>query len=93
MSDYTPSTEDVRARYHLAGVSDTAPQFLIDRGRKVYYDEFDRWLAAHDREVRASDREALADRARYELGTEVSGHTSTYSVRKWLREKAKENNA
>lgn len=46
MSDYTPSTEDVRARYHLAGVSDTTPQFLIDAGRKVCYDEFDRWLRA-----------------------------------------------
>ena len=44
MSDYTPSTEDVRARYHLAGVPDTAPQFLIDAGRKVCYAEFDRWL-------------------------------------------------
>ena len=45
-TDYTPSTEDVRARYHLAGVSDTTPQFLIDMGRKVCYDEFDRWLRA-----------------------------------------------
>ena len=81
--DWTPSTEQVRAHY----VFNQSDQWDPERG-----EAFDRWLAAHDREVRASDREALADRARYELGTEVSGHTSTYSVRKWLREKAKENN-
>ena len=81
--DWTPSTEQVRAHY----VFNQSDQWDPECG-----EAFDRWLAAHDREVRASDREALADRARYELGTEVSGHTSTYSVRKWLREKAKENN-
>lgn len=46
MSNYTPSTDIVRARYHLAGVPDTSPQFLIDAGRKVCYAEFDRWLQA-----------------------------------------------
>lgn len=46
MSEYTPTTEEVRARYgadefgYSAGLSDPCP-------------EFDRWLAEHDRQVKA----------------------------------------
>lgn len=46
MCKYTPTTEEVRARYsadefgNSAGLSDPCP-------------EFDRWLAEHDRQVKA----------------------------------------
>ena len=42
MSDYTPTTEEVRIKYRLSS------------GRQPGdFAEFDRWLAAHDAEVRA----------------------------------------
>lgn len=44
MTNYIPTTEVVQARYHLAGVSDDSPQFLIDAGRLVCNAEFQRWL-------------------------------------------------
>ena len=43
MSEYTPTTEQIRATY-AAGESEGTPED---------YAEFDRWLAAHDAEVRA----------------------------------------
>lgn len=50
------------------------------------------WLADHDRRVReAGAREALlhaADLVGRDLANEVGGHTSTYSVRRWLRDRA-----
>ena len=47
MSDYTPTTEEVRIKYRLSS------------GRQPGdFAEFDRWLAAHDAEVRAA---ALAE--------------------------------
>ena len=62
MSDYMPTTEQVRARYNAdefgesAGLNDPCP-------------EFDRWLEAHDREVavRATNRlyELLAKKGEY----------------------------
>lgn len=49
MSDYTPTTEEVR---EAAGGS----------LNYITSDEFDRWLAAHDAEVRADEREESARR-------------------------------
>lgn len=48
------------------------------------------WLAEHDRQVQAEALEQAADavRAFGGLGSEASGHTSTYSVRNWLRARA-----
>ena len=42
------------------------------------------------REHNAALIESLAYEAREALGTEASGHTSTYSVRRWLRERARQ---
>ncbi|WP_436702432.1 hypothetical protein [Nocardioides sp. BYT-33-1] len=48
------------------------------------------WLAQRDRRVRAEALRETADEASWpNLGSEPgSGHTSTYSVRRWLRERA-----
>ena len=53
MSDHTPTTEQVRKAY----AHTYAPQQFFgptaDADRAGHGDEFDRWLAAHDAEVRA----------------------------------------
>lgn len=46
MSEYTPSTGEVRRRYAYARSAGNKNQSAVA--------EFDRWLAAHDAEVRAS---------------------------------------
>ena len=51
MSDYTPTTDDVREGY----ATRNAPMY--DGARRSM---FDTWLAAHDREVRADERETCA---------------------------------
>lgn len=48
MSDYTPSTDEVR---QMANSYDGVPN-----------DVFDRWIAAHDESVRAEERERIAQR-------------------------------
>ena len=57
MSDYTPTTDEVRDRYAW-GRSDVG---------YVSYDEaeaeFDLWLAAHDATVRAEERARMSQRA------------------------------
>ncbi|MGX1932060.1 hypothetical protein [Microbacterium resistens] len=62
MSDYTPTTEEVRADYADRGGSLRSP---IQR-----WAEFDRWLNAHDAEVRAA---ALAEQGteEWEYGYEL----------------------
>jgi len=52
MSDYTPTTEEIRNL-----VTD-----WVDVGGVVDGPEFDRWLAAHDREVAAKAVEAAQER-------------------------------
>jgi len=52
-SEYTPPTEDVRALY-VTGTP--AHHVSVSKG----YTEFDRWLAAHDRDVAATERERCA---------------------------------
>ena len=50
MDDYTPSTEDVRESYtYFRGTIPTVEHAA----------EFDRWLAAHDAEVREQTLDAL----------------------------------
>lgn len=47
------------------------------------------WLAAHVARARAEALREAADEARFpNLGWEAGGHTSAYSVRRWLRERA-----
>ena len=52
MSDYTPSTEFLRRMY----ATDTQAHEPFD----YRLAEFDRWLAVHDAEVRADEREKAA---------------------------------
>ena len=53
MTDYTPTTAEVREWY------DT---FIEERSGESGLPEFDRWLATHDAEVRADEREKAAQR-------------------------------
>ena len=53
MSEYTPTTEEVR-RYYIAWGAESGPDDAAG--------EFDRWLAVHDAEVRADEREKAAER-------------------------------
>lgn len=56
MSDYTPTTEDVQFNYamHMSVVNSRLSEDGKGTLLGVHFDEFDRWLAAHDAEVRAS---------------------------------------
>lgn len=47
-------------------------------------------LAARDAKVRRDALNEAADKAGLALGNEVGGHTSTYSVRDWLRDLARQ---
>ena len=80
--EYTPTTEEV-------WVPDDSDVFHA-ASRYLSHDDLARWLAEHDRQVRAEALEQAADavRAFGGLGSEASGHTSTYSVRNWLRARA-----
>ena len=66
MSDYTPTTEEVRSRFARIMRSDGTPAQSVTRQTG-----FDRWLAAHDREVTAKAfREAASEvhtEARWQL--------------------------
>lgn len=84
MSEYTPNTEAVREQY----TREQPPQIgtVSQKGR-----EFDRWYAA---EIAAAEKRGAVralseakDSARSALGDQVSGHTSTYSVRQWLQDR------
>lgn len=52
MSEYTPTTEEVRDKW-----ASCVEEFGTSRGMHLDYDDalaaFDRWLAAHDAEVAA----------------------------------------
>ena len=58
MSDYTPTTERMRQMW----VGKFTKSWSDRRTIKKYADGFDRWLAQHDAEVRADEREkAIGD--------------------------------
>lgn len=58
MTNYTPTTSDVRAEY--------VDRCMDAYDRQVARDEFDRWLAAHDAEVRAG---VVTEEPEWEYGT------------------------
>lgn len=69
MAEYTPTTEEIRAR---ATRSTTYPQFASPTLRE----DFDRWLDAHDAEVRArAFREAAGVARNYETGYDTTAAT------------------
>ena len=67
MSEYTPTTEQVRNAV---------------RPYRIHPDEFDRWLAEHDREVRTA---AFEEAAGYFGENQM---TREGDVKEWLRNKA-----
>lgn len=59
MSDYTPRTHEVREGW----VYYCYEAFWLMKNRRTdYREQFDRWLEAHDAEVRADEREKAAQR-------------------------------
>lgn len=56
MSEYTPDTEAVRDAYASFWERRYGPAVWYERCQ----DEFDRWLAQHDAEVRAAEQERIA---------------------------------
>jgi len=57
MTEYTPTTADVRAAYNQL-ITATRPHELP---HDYPCPEFDRWLAQHDAEVAAAERERIID--------------------------------
>lgn len=56
MRDWTPSTKFVRELF-----ATTTPGCLCEAEKSdALYEAFDRWLAAHDAQVRAEERERIA---------------------------------
>ena len=69
MSDYTPTTEEVRAA--IAAFTVMPPN-----ARAVNPALFDRWLAAHDAEVRAG---VVAEEPEWEYGIRADGDDEPYT--------------
>lgn len=53
MDEYTPSTDWIRIMVGYAKTTATDRTLPVEAAREQGYEWFDRWLAAHDREVRA----------------------------------------
>jgi hypothetical protein len=59
---YTPDTTDVRESYARAEAdAEYKRRGIHPEQYTEYHEEFDRWLAAHDREVRAKALREAAD--------------------------------
>ncbi|MDQ0726831.1 hypothetical protein [Microbacterium sp. W4I20] len=70
MNDYTPSTEEIREYVETGG--EPRPWVELDEAEEALEksrgEAFDRWLAAHDREVAATSIEkAITDAPRAEI--------------------------
>lgn len=61
MSDYTPSTDEVRERFSLVVTSGLYEPSTL-RPAVKYRKQFDRWLAEHDATVRADHEKAVRER-------------------------------
>ena len=80
MSDYTPTTEEVRMAYGDARCVD--PDAPAHSRGCPQAEEFDQWLAEHDRQVKAEALEAAADAARRLIANKQGGFSH------WLRDRA-----
>lgn len=69
MSDYTPTTDDVRGTY-------ADGMWYVNRRMDGTLSEFDRWLAAHDAEVRAS---VVSEEPEWEYGIRAEGDEEPYT--------------
>ena len=76
MSDYTPTTEEVREWFTRAVCNcDNEPCSARTAGGA----EFDRWFAQHDAAIRSDEREQAAQRAEAEMRLHT-GHFEWLSV-------------
>lgn len=75
VSEYTPTTEEVRI-VHIGTREEFARPWQANRAG-----EFDRWLAAHDAEVRAG---VMAEEPEWEyIGADMAGDPDWESLRTW----------
>jgi hypothetical protein len=91
--EYTPTTDEVREWTRVAG-NEVAPWMEAEYG-----EQFDRWLAAHDREVAAKALEDAAENIEIRLTVAVSAdgrpikvlkEGTTETAREWMRNRAAE---
>ena len=76
MSEYTPTTEEVRDDYILRYATESRLR------HNLFGEAFDRWLAAHDAEVAAKTLEDAADHV-----SGIDGRRDD-AARDWLRARA-----
>lgn len=85
MSDYTPTTEEVRTDYVVAYTNAESSQLLAGMA-------FDRWIAQHDAEVRTAALNAAADAvppSTMPLGGELAiSEPVRMRFQQWLRAQA-----
>lgn len=85
---------DVGDRAAVAEALTAATERANQQGRRAHSGDLaegvltSSWLAAHDDRVRAEALGEAAEDVGPALQNEVGGHTSTYSVRKWLLARA-----
>lgn len=83
MSDYTPSTDDVRDRWSLGHTKN---------GAHFTTEAFDRWLAARDaardESVRAAERERIARKIEAEANHDVVRNATLATAARIAREGA-----
>lgn len=84
---YTPTTDGVRRTYFLfRHAKDRALKQDPDNSDAI--DEFDRWLADHDREVAAKVLREAAERVEPLSGAPLPTGPSRGQVADWLRDRA-----
>jgi hypothetical protein len=64
MAEYTPTTRDVKRKYMLVVPGSGEAERAFHYGPTDKGAEFDRWLAAHDREVRNAVIQEVHDEVR-----------------------------
>lgn len=90
---YTPTTEEVREGYAESGLEEKT-YLEQEHTRKLNLAEFDRWLEAHDREVKAQALEEAADEwvSRAWEANLIGVHkpSNGTKVMHWLRDRAQQ---
>ena len=85
MTDFTPTTDEVRGLYTVIMFRENRP--YLRQSLDEHRADFDRWLEQHDREVAAKALHLAADRlpAFHDRNAPEWAITSTF---KWLHERA-----
>lgn len=85
MSEYVPTTEDVRDWYAHKGGSTLSPYYASKLTRRM--NEFDAWLAQHDAEAQATALEEAADEMEGGFNADTL-NLERRQIKRWLRARA-----